>query len=126
MTPLSISSSLRSHHRCSMRCIVHVTQAPDERAGASAPVYAEAPAELWQRLATRPDGLTDEEVARRGPPASPRRPRGRGVHALDELAESLVEPLQLLLILVGVLSAIFGQLRDAIAIFAIIGLVAAL
>jgi Ca2+-transporting ATPase len=43
---------------------------------------------------------------------------------LEELAESLIEPLQLLLIAVGVLSAIFGELRDAIAIFVIIALVA--
>ena len=44
---------------------------------------------------------------------------------LGELFESLVEPLQLLLIAVGVLSAIFGELRDAIAIFAVIALVSA-
>ncbi len=42
-----------------------------------------------------------------------------------EVVESVTEPLQLLLIAVGVLSAIFGQIRDAIAIFVIIGLVAA-
>jgi Ca2+-transporting ATPase len=45
---------------------------------------------------------------------------------LAELVESLREPLQLLLIAVGVLSAIFGELRDAIAIFVIIGAVAAI
>ena len=44
---------------------------------------------------------------------------------LEELVESVVEPLQLLLVAVGVLSAIFGELRDAIAIFAVIALVSA-
>jgi Ca2+-transporting ATPase len=44
---------------------------------------------------------------------------------LGEVAESVVEPLQLLLVVVGVLSAIFGELRDAIAIFAVIALVSA-
>jgi P-type Ca2+ transporter type 2C len=51
--------------------------------------------------------------------------RGRFLALLGELAESLVEPLQLLLIAVGVLSLVFGEARDAIAIFAIIALVAA-
>jgi Ca2+-transporting ATPase len=41
------------------------------------------------------------------------------------LIESLSEPLQLMLIVVGVLAAVFGQLRDAVAIFVIIALVAA-
>ncbi len=36
----------------------------------------------------------------------------------------MTEPLQLLLVAVGVLSAVFGQVRDAIAIFAIIAVVA--
>jgi Ca2+-transporting ATPase len=45
---------------------------------------------------------------------------------VGELAEALFEPLQLLLIAVGVLSLIFGELRDAIGIFAIIAAVAAI
>jgi len=49
-------------------------------------------------------------------------PKGESI--IEELLESLREPLQLLLIGVGVLSAIWGELRDAIAIFGIIGLVA--
>src|SRR4029079_15914934 len=44
---------------------------------------------------------------------------------LEELVESVVEPLQLLLVAVGVLSALFGELRDAIAIFVVIALVSA-
>jgi Ca2+-transporting ATPase len=108
-----------------MRCIVSATQASGESAGTGVPVHAEAPTELWERLATRPDGLADDEAVRRRLPESAERDHSRLVYALGELAESLFEPLQLLLILVGVLSAIFGQLQDAIAIFVIIGLVAA-
>ena len=44
---------------------------------------------------------------------------------LKELAESLAEPLMLLLIAVAVLSAIFGELRDAIAIFIVIVIIGA-
>lgn len=43
---------------------------------------------------------------------------------IKELLESFTEPLQLLLIAVGVLSLIFGELSDAIAIFIIITVVA--
>ncbi len=43
---------------------------------------------------------------------------------LEELVESFTEPLQLLLIAVAVLSAVFGELRDAIAIAVIVVLVA--
>jgi len=67
-------------------------------------------------------GLTGEQAEGRRP--VPPRPVRRLPGWLVELAESLVEPLQLLLIAVGVLSAVFGQPRDAAAIFAIIGAVA--
>jgi Ca2+-transporting ATPase len=43
---------------------------------------------------------------------------------LPELAESLAEPLQLLLIAVAVLSGIFGELSDALVIAAVIAVVA--
>jgi len=56
-----------------------------------------------------------------GPNAAPAR---RRASLFEELLESLREPLQLLLIAVGVLSAIWGELSDAIAIFVIIGAVA--
>src|SRR3978361_2135412 len=83
--------------------------------------------------------IPDEPQALRAPPGDVsavawrvRRPAGFGgtgdsqpKAALEELVESVVEPLQLLLVLVGVLSAIFGELRDAIAIFAVIALVSA-
>jgi P-type Ca2+ transporter type 2C len=39
---------------------------------------------------------------------------------VKELLESFTEPLQLLLLLVAVLSAVFGELSDAIAIFVVI------
>ena len=44
---------------------------------------------------------------------------------LEEVGESLAEPLMLLLLLVAVLSAIFGELRDAIAIFVVIVIIGA-
>jgi Ca2+-transporting ATPase len=49
----------------------------------------------------------------------------RAAAVLEELAESLAEPLMLLLIAVAVLSAIFGELRDAIAIFVVIVIIGA-
>ncbi|WP_432826082.1 cation-translocating P-type ATPase [Dactylosporangium sp. CA-092794] len=45
---------------------------------------------------------------------------------LPELAESFTEPLQLLLIAVAALSAVFGELSDAIAIAVVIAIVAVL
>jgi P-type Ca2+ transporter type 2C len=82
-------------------------------------------ASLWRRTDSRPEGLTADEVERRHA-ATPRRPpRGRVAVVGSEVLESLLEPLQLLLIAVGVLSAVFGEVRDAIAIFVIIALVAA-
>jgi P-type Ca2+ transporter type 2C len=73
------------------------------------------------------EGLSEEEAQRRlarfGPNASG---EVRRDSLLEELWESLQEPLQLLLIVVGVLSVIWGELRDAIAIFVIIAAVAAI
>ena len=78
-------------------------------------------------LGTSARGLSSDEAARRleqdGANEYGRRERES---LLAELAEALFEPLQLLLIAVGVLSLIFGELRDAIAIFAIIAAVAAI
>src|SRR4051794_16404515 len=89
------------------------------------PAHAEPLDGLWERTRSRPGGLTPDEVEqRRGPVAV--RPEGRPAGAvLEELAESLTEPLMLLLIAVGVLSAIFGELRDAIAIFIVIVIIGA-
>jgi len=83
------------------------------------------PGAVLARLGSRAGGLTAQEAARRRGGVRAVRRRPRWVEVLRDLAESLTEPLQLLLVAVGVLSAIFGELRDAIAIFVIIALVAA-
>ena len=88
------------------------------------PVHAEPAAVVWERTRSRPSGLTSEEVVQRRP-APVRSERGNTRAVLGEIFESVVEPLQLLLVVVGVLSAIFGELRDAIAIFSVIVLVSA-
>jgi Ca2+-transporting ATPase len=88
------------------------------------PVHAEPPAVVWERTGSRPGGLRPEEVAPRRT-AAVRPKRGNTSALLGEIVESVVEPLQLLLVVVGVLSAIFGELRDAIAIFSVIVLVSA-
>jgi P-type Ca2+ transporter type 2C len=89
-----------------------------------APVHAEPAAVVWERVGSRPGGLRPDEVAQRRT-AAVRTERGNTSAVLGEIVESVVEPLQLLLVVVGVLSAIFGELRDAIAIFSVIVLVSA-
>ena len=89
------------------------------------PAHAQPLAALWERTRSRPSGLTPEEVEKRRGTAAVRTEGSRTMAVLRELVESVVEPLQLLLVGVGVLSAIFGELRDAIAIFAIVALVSA-
>jgi Ca2+-transporting ATPase len=81
--------------------------------------------EAFRRLESSPVGLTSAEASalleRYGPNrlvAEEREPLWR------ELAESLFEPLQLLLVTVGVLSFVFGEARDAVAIFVVIAAVA--
>jgi Ca2+-transporting ATPase len=88
------------------------------------PVYAEPPVVVWERVGSRPSGLRPEEVAQRET-AALRTERGKTVAVFGEIVESVLEPLQLLLVVVGVLSAIFGELRDTIAIFSVIVLVSA-
>ena len=97
---------------------------PADRAPA-VPVHAEPAATAWERTGSRPDGLTAEEVASRRGTAAARTDGSRGGAVFEELAESLAEPLMLLLIAVAVLSAIFGELRDAIAIFIVIVIIGA-
>jgi P-type Ca2+ transporter type 2C len=99
------------------------TPAAGPVAGAAA--YAEPLAVVWERTGSRAGGLTPEEVEQRRVTRAVRTEGSRSKAVLEELAESVLEPLQLLLVAVGVLSAIFGELRDAIAIFAIITVVAA-
>jgi len=99
------------------------SRAPDR--APAVPVYAEPVALLWERTGSRPGGLTPEEVEQRHITTAARAEGSPTFAILAELAESVVEPLQLLLVAVGVLSAIFGELRDAIAIFSVIALVSA-
>src|SRR4051794_23571416 len=80
---------------------------------------------LWGLTGSRPGGLTPDEVEqRRGTATVPTAGSPAGA-VVEELAESLLEPLMLLLIGVGVLSLIFGELRDAIAIFVVIVIIGA-
>ncbi|HZD71880.1 MAG TPA: HAD-IC family P-type ATPase [Actinomycetes bacterium] len=83
--------------------------------------------EVLRQLGSSADGLSEVEAACRLGRLGPNAPGGlRRGSLLEGLLESLGEPLQLLLVVVGVLSAVWGELRDAIAIFAIIGVVAAI
>jgi Ca2+-transporting ATPase len=93
-----------------------------ERVGSVA--HAAEAARVLAELGGRLEGLSEQEAARRVAAGGPRRRKPAWRVAVEELVEALTEPLQLLLIAVGVLSAVFGQLRDAIAIFVIVGLVA--
>ncbi|HEX5194580.1 MAG TPA: cation-transporting P-type ATPase [Solirubrobacteraceae bacterium] len=79
---------------------------------------------MWERTDSRRAGLSADEVAQRRT-AAVRTERGNALAVLGEVIESVLEPLQLLLVVVGVLSAIFGELRDAIAIFSVIVVVSA-
>ena len=97
---------------------------PADRAPA-VPVHTEPPQAVWERTGSRPGGLTAEEVASRRVTATARSEGSQAGAILKELAESLAEPLMLLLIAVAVLSAIFGELRDAIAIFIVIVIIGA-
>ncbi len=92
------------------------------REAAVRPWHAQPAGDALEALNSVPTGLTSAEAERRLPAPVPT--RHRVPHWLAELGESVVEPLQLLLIAVGVLSAIFGEVSDAIAIFVVIGAVA--
>jgi P-type Ca2+ transporter type 2C len=92
---------------------------------AAVPAHAEALASLWERTGSRPAGLTADEAAGRRGTVVERAEGGRTTEVLEEVVESLLEPLMLLLIAVAVLSAVFGELRDAIAIFVVIVIIGA-
>lgn len=93
---------------------------------AGADWHSREAASVLQLTASSAEGLSEVETDRRRARIGPNEvAHERAKSALGELVESLAEPLQLLLIAVGVLSALFGEMRDAIAIFAIIGAVAA-
>lgn len=98
---------------------------PSEEAGT--PWHAMEPSAALETLGADAGGLGDDEATRRLERVGPNSlapPEREAV--LAELFESLREPLQLLLIAVGVLSAIWGEPRDAVAIFLIIGAVASI
>jgi P-type Ca2+ transporter type 2C len=97
---------------------------PAERAPA-VPIHAEPLEAVWASTDSRPGGLTVEELASRGRVTSSRPEESRAKVIVEELAESLTEPLMLLLFAVAVLSAIFGELRDAIVIFGVIVVIGA-
>jgi Ca2+-transporting ATPase len=70
---------------------------------------------------TEPLGLTSAEASRRRQSFGLNRSEVKDRDSLwEEFAESIREPLQLLLIVVGILYAVFGELRDAVIIFGVI------
>ncbi|GAA0716448.1 HAD-IC family P-type ATPase [Dactylosporangium roseum] len=78
-------------------------------------------------LDSTPDGLAEPQRAARLAGCGPNTVTSRKPKRwLPELAESFTEPLQLLLIAVAVLSALFGELSDAVAIAVVIAAVAVL
>src|SRR5262249_53982464 len=89
------------------------------------PAHAEPSEAVWERAGSRATGLTAEEVASRRGTAAGRTEGSPAGAVLEEVAEAPAEPLMLLLIAVAVLSAIFGELRDAIAIFVVIVIIGA-
>jgi P-type Ca2+ transporter type 2C len=108
-----------------MRFMPSATVAPSRADRPPAvPVHAEPTAVVWERTGSRPSGLEPEEIAQRRT-AAVRAHEGNTSVVLGEIVESLAEPLQLLLLVVAVLSAVFGEIRDAIAIFSVIVLVSA-
>ena len=104
-------------------------------AASTAPNHAEHEGVSWHalsehavvlKLSSSADGLTAADAAARlrkyGPNAVVRR---RQESWLEEFAESFTEPLQLLLVVVAVLSFVFGERGDAFAIVGVILLSAA-
>jgi Ca2+-transporting ATPase len=100
--------------------------APPEAENAGTAWHALDTAAVLARTGSGHAGLTDAERARRLAACGPNLAEGTRKREswLEELGESVTEPLQLLLIAVAVLSAVFGQIRDAIAIGAVIAAVA--
>lgn len=81
--------------------------------------------EALSAVSSRGGGLAAQEVTSRKQFGDAATPSFSARKIIEEITEPLREPLQLLLIVVGVLSFIWGEARDAIAIFVIIGAVAA-
>lgn len=70
-------------------------------------------------------GLSTEEAQRRLETTGPNQvTTARDETLLEELVESLKEPLVLLLLAIGILTFVFGEWQDALIIFGVIVLVA--
>ncbi len=92
--------------------------------GGHPPVWSQPVEMILDQLGTTTGGLPSEEAARRADQRPARSVGERREGVIEELTESLREPLQLLLIAVAVLSAIWGEVTDAVAIAGIIVAVA--
>ncbi len=88
--------------------------------------YAVPEGELYRRLGSAPEGLSGPVAARRLTETGGNvRVARRRTSWWAEFAESFTEPLQLLLVMVAVLSFVFGQRGDGFAILGVILLSAA-
>ena len=86
--------------------------------------HALAAPDALATVGSQPTGLTSAEATDRLQQTGRNELRGEKRETWwEELLESLREPLQLLLIAVGVLYAVFGRLEDAVTIFVVIVLV---
>ncbi|MFC8504208.1 cation-translocating P-type ATPase [Pedococcus sp. NPDC057267] len=95
-------------------------------AGVNTAWHALTPAQSLARLGAGEDGLSDLEVRERAGRFGPNLARvPKRESWLEEFGESFTEPLQLLLVAVAVLSFLFGEVIDGLAIVAVIMLAAA-
>lgn len=104
-----------------------MTDTPQLDTAVTDPWHALATEQVLARLDSTTHGLTDDQRRRRLTRDGPNTITGRREEPWwEELLESLREPLQLLLIAVAVLTALFGEPSDALAIAAVIVVVAVL
>ncbi len=77
--------------------------------------------EIFQKLKSRPTGLTEEEAAARLIQSGPNNLRPQKHESLwEKLLEEIREPMILLLLGTGILYSVWGELSDALTIFAVI------
>lgn len=106
---------------------VAVNQSPGSFEGSDEPWFALSPTEVAAGLGVDPaQGLSASEAARRLSEGGPNvvAPRARE-GPLERFVEELQEPMILLLLGTGVLYSMWGELRDAVTIFAVITLLIA-
>jgi Ca2+-transporting ATPase len=104
-----------------------MTAAPRATTGEPVAWHALEPGAVLSRLDATDLGLAEPDRAARRTRHGPNTVRSRKPKRWPvELAESLTEPMQLLLVAVAVLSAVFGELSDALVIAAVIVTVAVL